>query len=387
MKRPTEKGENVKKTVEFLKLAPRRVIMTVLSAAVIIAHLLTRSDHELNVLLTERLVRPAHRFLSVTASHVPFSVAEVLVGLFVIWVAVYLISQIVFLIREGQRIRRLLLLMLTVLCVGLMIYAAFCVLWGIYYYSDDFATQSGLDAGPVEIEELRAVTIYFASLANEYAKLVPRDENGVCSFDRDAVLARSDEVYRAAEEMYPCLQAPDIRAKGVHFSRIVSYIDFTGFFFPFTAEANVNTDFPTSLFPSTVAHELAHQRGVAKEQEANFCAVLSSLEYGDPEYCYSACLLAYTHLGNALYQADRTTWSGVYSSLSEEVLTDFAANREYWKQFDTPVRKAYNTVYENFLYSFDQSYGLRSYGKCVDLLVHYYIDDARELLANPRITD
>ena len=127
MKRPTEKGENVKKTVEFLKLAPRRVIMTVLSAAVIIVHLLTRSDHELNVLLTERLVRPAHRFLSVTASRVPFSVAEVLVGLFVLWVVVYLISQIVLLIREGQRIRRLLLLMLTVLCVGLTIYAAFCV--------------------------------------------------------------------------------------------------------------------------------------------------------------------------------------------------------------------------------------------------------------------
>ena len=143
----------------------------------------------------------------------------------------------------------------------------------------------------------------------------------------------------------------------------------------------------TICYTTSPVHTVEAYVKLAKEQEANFCAVLSSLEYGDPEYCYSACLLAYTHLGNALYQADRTTWSGVYSSLSEEVLTDFAANREYWKQFDTPVRKAYNTVYENFLYSFDQSYGLRSYGKCVDLLVHYYIDDARELLANPRITD
>ena len=368
----------------IFRIAPKRLILTLVSALIIAAHLLTRSNHDLNVFLSSRFVRPVHRFLSVACSHVKFSVAEVVVGVFAVWVIFYLMSQIYFLIRKDHRMRRLALLAVTVLCVCLTIYAMFCVLWGIYYYGDDFATQSGLDAGPIAVDELRAVTVYFASMANEYSKLVPRDENGVCCFDREAVLERSDEVYAIAEKMYPCLEAPDIRAKGVHFSKIVSYIDFTGFFFPFTAEANVNTDFPTSLFPSTVAHELAHQRGVAKEQEANFCAVLSSLEYGDPEYVYSASLLAYTHLGNALYKVDRKAYSAIYSSLSEEVLTDFKANREYWKLFDTKVRKVYNTVYQNFLYSFDQSDGLRSYGKCVDLLVHYYIDDAREHLANPK---
>ncbi|MBQ8994247.1 MAG: DUF3810 domain-containing protein, partial [Oscillospiraceae bacterium] len=280
--------------------------------------------------------------------------------------------------------RRLFLLTVTVLCIGLTFSALFCLLWGVYYYGDDFAAHSGLDDGPVDIEDLRAVTIYFASLCNEYAKLVPRDENGVCCFDREAVLERSNEVYSIAEKMYPCLEAPDVRAKGVRYSIVMSYVDFTGFFFPFTAEANVNTDFPTSLFPATVAHELAHQRGVAKEQEANFCAVMSSLLYGDPEFCYSACLLAYTHLGNALYRSDYTMWSYVYSSLSEEVLTDFAANREYWNRFDTTVKTVSNTVYENFLYSYSQTLGRKSYGACVDLLVHYYIEDARELLAHPK---
>ena len=371
----------------FYEYAPGRLIFTLISALIIAAHLLTRKYHDLNVFLSNNFVRPVHRFLSVACSHVSFSVAEVVVGVFAVWVIWYLTSQVVMLIKKDKKIQRLLLLLLTVLCVCLTIYAMFCVLWGIYYYGDDFAAQSGLDNGPVDVQELRAVTIYFATMANEYAKLVPRDENGVCSFDRDAVLARSDEVYAIAEQMYPCLEAPDIRAKGVHLSKIVSLIDFTGFFFPFTAEANVNTDFPTSLFPSTVAHELAHQRGVAKEQEANFCAVMSSLEYGDPEYVYSACLLAYTHLGNALYKVDRKTYSAIYSSLSEEVLADFKANREYWQKFDTKVRKVYNTVYENFLYSFDQSDGLRSYGRCVDLLVHYYIDDAKELLANPIIKE
>ena len=376
-----KREENKNRT--FWQEARIRIILTLFSGVLILGHLLTRGDHDLNAMLSERFVRPVHRMLSTAAARLPFSVAEVLVGIFAASVLVYLTAAVIGVIRKQRKLRRICLILLTVLCIGLTVYAAFCALWGVYYYGDDFATQSGLDDSPIALEDLKAVTVYFTTLVNRYAEQVPRDENGVCAMDRDAILARSNQVYRNAEQLFPCLEGPDIRAKGVHFSRVVSYIDFTGFFFPFTAEANVNTDFPTSLFPSTVAHELAHQRGVAKEQEANFCAVLSSLTYGDPEYCYSACLLAYIHLSNALYDADRSTWSAIYSSLSEPVLRDLAANREYWKQFDTKVRKVYNTVYENFLYSYGQTLGLKSYGACVDLLVHYYIGEARAALSDP----
>ena len=376
-----KREENKNRT--FWQEARIRIILTLFSGVLILGHLLTRGDHDLNAVLSERFVRPVHRMLSTAAARLPFSVAEVLVGIFAASVLVYLTAAVIGVIRKQRKLRGICLILLTVLCIGLTVYAAFCALWGVYYYGDDFATQSGLDDSPIALEDLKAVTVYFTTLVNRYAEQVPRDENGVCAMDRDAILARSNQVYRNAEQLFPCLEGPDIRAKGVHFSRVVSYIDFTGFFFPFTAEANVNTDFPTSLFPSTVAHELAHQRGVAKEQEANFCAVLSSLTYGDPEYCYSACLLAYIHLSNALYDADKSTWSAIYSSLSEPVLRDLAANREYWKQFDTKVRKVYNTVYENFLYSYGQTLGLKSYGACVDLLVHYYIGEARAALSDP----
>ena len=111
---------------------------------------------------------------------------------------------------------------------------------------------------------------------------------------------------------------------------------------------------------------------MAKEQEANFTAVLACLDCGDPEYAYSACLLAYTHLGNALYDADRAAWEEVRESLGEDVLRDLRERARYWAQFDTPVQAASNAVYEGFLHSYDQTLGLKSYGACVDLLVHYY---------------
>ena len=141
----------------------------------------------------------------------------------------------------------------------------------------------------------------------------------------------------------------------------------------FLSRASLNAKM---LFAATVAHELAHQRGVAKEQEANFVAVLACMKDGDPAFVYSAALLAYTHLGNALYGADREAWEQVYGSLCEDVKRDFAANRLYWQQFETPVQKASNTVYEGFLQSYDQELGLKSYGACVDLLVNYYYADS-----------
>jgi hypothetical protein len=92
----------------------------------------------------------------------------------------------------------------------------------------------------------------------------------------------------------------------------------------------------------------------------------------DPVYRYSAALLAYIHLGNALYKADNEAWKAVYSSLSEEVRADLSANNAYWDQFETPVSTVSDTVYTGFLQSYGQTQGLKTYGACVDLLVAYY---------------
>ena len=268
------------------------------------------------------------------------------------------------------------LFMMSMLSLVLAVYAGFCVLWGVYYYGDDFMTRASFESRAISAEELETVTAYFAELANRFSSEVPRDAEGVCASERKEILEKSRGIYREAEQECPELEGPPVAAKPFFFSKLLSLTDFSGFFFPFTAEANVNTDFPPPLFAATVAHELAHQRSVAKEQEANFCAVLSSLLYGEADYCYSACLMAYTHLGNALYGADREAWERITAELDERVLRDFAADREYWKQFDTPVQTVSNTVYESFLYSYDQDLGLKSYGACVDLLVNYYYDYA-----------
>lgn len=366
------------KIASWFALCPAAHIIALLSAAVIALHLALRGDHALMARISENAVRPVHAALAVLNSHVGFSVAEVLIVITAAAVLVRLVYGLVRLIRGKSSLRRAYRLVMGLTALALAVYAGFSLLWGVYYYGDDFMAKSGLDSSPVSTEQLETVTEYFARLANRYGDEAERNADGFYICDRDAILARSPSLFDNTVGDFPCLDGPRVAAKGVWLSRGMSYIDFTGFFFPFTGEANVNTDFPPSLFASTVAHELSHQRGVAKEQEANFVAVLASLRSGDADFCYSAAVLAYVHLGNALYSADHAAWERVYGTLSDGVKRDLALNNAYWRQFETPVQSVSNTVYEGFLHSYDQTLGLKSYGACVDLLVNYYYGDAEK---------
>ncbi len=355
----------------------RRSCVIWIAAAIIMLQRLLRGNTALMRALSERVVRPYHRTMGVLTARLPFSVAEVLILAAAIFVLAAVVSAVVRLCR-GQKVGCVLgRLVLLLLSFVLAVYAGFCLLWGVYYYGEDFLQKSGMEVREISVEELESVTEYFAVLTNRYAVQVPRNAEGRYCADRADLLRRSATLYREAEAQLPCLSGPEICVKPFFFSRLLSLTDFTGFFFPFTGEANVNTDFPPSLFPATVAHELAHQRGVAKEQEANFCAVYAGLLNGDPEYCYSVSLMAYSYLSNALYSADPGRWEPVSASLCTEVRRDLAENQAYWSRFETPVQTVSNTVYEGFLQSYDQELGLKSYGACVDLLVCHYLPQAK----------
>lgn len=254
-----------------------------------------------------------------------------------------------------------------------LLYAGFCLLWGINYYADSFSDKSGIPDEPVSVSQLKIAAAYFVQKTAETADLVPRDESGQALFSANEILDDSLLIYDSLEEQYPFLAAPSLRPKPMAFSRLMSMIDFTGFYFPFTGEANINMDFPDALRPFTIAHELAHQRGIAAEQEANFVGIQAAVTSGLPAYEYSGWLAGSLYLGNALYSVSPSDWLEISASLPDGARADFEANNAYWDQFkDKPVANAAGSVYDGFLKSYDQQLGKQSYGACVDLLCAYY---------------
>lgn len=375
----TEKNEH--RLRRWFRLCPRRHIFTLFGALLIGAYFLLRGIPGLMQSVCTRVIRPWHHFCARLCNRLPFSAAEVLIVLGVLLALGYIIYTVVQLIRVQERGKRVYRFFMTCLAAFALIYGGFCLLWGVYYYSADFEDQSSIRAEPVSVEQLTTVTLWFTDLLNDYAGQVPRDEAGCFAVPQEEFFAHAPALYRSAVQKVPCLAGEELAPKPFFFSRFMSYINFTGFFFPFTGEANINVDVPPALIPSTIAHELAHQRGVAEEDEANFVAVLASLEDGDPAYCYSAALMAYIHLGNALYRSDRDAWRANYARLSNGVLADLAANSAYWEQFETPVSTVSDSVYSGFLQSYGQTLGLQTYGKCVDLLIAYYYETALEAIS------
>ena len=111
------------------------------------------------------------RALGRVCYRVPFSVAEVLCVLLVVFALGYLVWSIAAVTRAtGRRGHRAYSAVLGAVCLGLTVYVGFCYLWGVHYYTADFQERSGIYAQPVALEDLEAVTAYFADRLTETAR-------------------------------------------------------------------------------------------------------------------------------------------------------------------------------------------------------------------------
>ena len=344
--------------------------------AVLGLYLALRHDRGLMNGFADRITTPLKAALGRLCALTSLSVMELLYVLAGAAALAYVVGSVIAVVKaRGRRWRRAYGAVLLAADVCLTVYALFCLMWGVNYWTDSFQDRSGITAQPVAAEDLEAVTAYFAQQLADTADSVPRDENGLYAVPKAQILSESTAVYGGVTELFPFLDFRDTGVKAVHCSRIMSIMGFTGVYFACIGESNVNVDSPACLLPSTVAHELAHQRGIAWEQECNFLGVLASVTSGMPDYVYSGWLLGFIHLGNALYETDPEAYWAIRNDLPETVSADLRDNNAYWDQFrDNVVEKVSDTVYDAALKSYGDANGMKSYSMVVELLVAYYKD-------------
>ena len=324
--------------------------------------------------LTGRVILPYEQALGRLCSLTSVSVAEVLILSAVYCAVIYLGWQIRCFILLPHRGRRAGRMGLTLLCVGLSIYAGFCLLWGVFYGASAFQEKSGLTARGGTAEELSALTQYFADRLTILAPQVKRDKDGCFAVSRQEIFDDAMRAYDGIMQEFDCLSKPEVSPKAFVSSRGMSYLDFSGFYFPFTGEANLNDESPACYLPANICHELAHQQGIATEQECNFVGIMAAVLSSSDIYRYSGYLMGYVHLSNALYRVDRDAWQSIRGSLPDTVRADLQENHDYWAQFSGPVQTVANAVYDGFLKSNGLQDGIQNYGTVVDLLLAYYYD-------------
>jgi hypothetical protein len=113
----------------------------------------------------------------------------------------------------------------------------------------------------------------------------------------------------------------------------MTYTHISGVYTFFTGEANLNVNFPDYVLPYTAAHEFAHQRGIAREDEANFVAFLVCMESDDAYIRYSGALNIYEYVVSALYSANKELYKENYAKLPTKMIAERIAFSKFFDKY------------------------------------------------------
>jgi hypothetical protein len=160
--------------------------------------------------------------------------------------------------------------------------------------------------------------------------------------------------------------------KPIYFSGLLSRLGLSGFYMPFTGEPNFNNAQPDFDLPYVIAHEKAHQRGFAREDEANFIAFLVCVNSPNPYVRYSGYLNALKVVG-AFISLDPGFYKSLFEQIGEGPRNDLRARAAFWSRYEGPARSVAGKVNNSYLKANRIESGTRSYSEDIALIVGYYL--------------
>ncbi len=255
------------------------------------------------------------------------------------------------------------------------VYALFVCTFASAYNASTIDSKFSLEQREVSAQELYETMQWTVAQTNALSAEIDYIYGGfsVMHETYDSMNQKIMQAYDSLREEYPFFIPFRSRTKPVIFSEAMSYTHLTGIYTFFTGEANINTAFPDYTIPFTAAHELAHQRGVARENEANFVAFQALLHSDDLYLQYSAYLNMTEYLASALAEADYDLFAQAYSQLSAPVQYEIQSYNAFFEKYaDSAAADVAGAVNDTYLKASGQQAGTKSYGLVVDLAVSYY---------------
>lgn len=351
----------------YVPLVPRVLLSLTLLAAIvhIMSSLFTPFADFIN-----RSVAAAVRFLLAKVSNIlPFSIAEtVLIALPAL--LVILIVCAVFFARDKRGFWRFFSSILAVLGT---LYTLFVFTIGCGYHATSLDQLLSLDRVNVSKEELYDTAEILLEETNRLSAEFARAEGAsIMPYSVAEMNNRLLDAYEALGDEHAFLQTMSTRVKAVSLSDAMSYTHITGVYTYMTGEANLNVAFPDYTLPFTAAHELAHQRGIARENEANFVAFLACIASDDPYIRYSGYFSMLEYVSSALYRADPKLYEQLVGGYSREVRQEIIAYWDFYEKYEDSVVGEISGAVNDAYLQIQGTEGTRSYGMVVDLAVAYY---------------
>jgi uncharacterized protein DUF3810 len=309
------------------------------------------------------------RVLRIIFGWIPFSMGDILyigAGIYLIY---KLFSFLKKLFRKQLDKEYFFSLGRKIIFLILVIYVVFNLSWGLNYNRKGIAYQLQLNVQPYSTKELQGILQIIVNRLNDLdsASRLNRDELN----KKNLLFSNSIEAYKHLANSNAIFGYPSPSVKPSLFSYAGDYLGFTGYYNPFSGEAQVNTTVPVFVRPFTTCHEIGHQLGYAKENEANFAGYLSARSSVNKAFQYSVYFDLYLYAAKELYLRDSTLLVPLRESLKPAIRKDYRDLRAFYKKYENPFEPLISKLYGNYLRANQQPQGLMSYNEVIAWLIAY----------------
>lgn len=305
----------------------------------------------------------------------PMSVAELLLMLLPLILVLLII--LIFRITEKD-VKYSWRFAFSMIAVGCFAYSVFVFGFAPGYYGTVLTDKLGVNREKVSAEQLHDTALFLLDQCNAVSDEVNfvYGSSSVMPYSLDTMNEKLNEAYRNAEKKYGFFHNFSSDVKYVVMSDWMSYTHITGVYTFFTGEANINVIFPDYTIPFTAAHELSHQRGISREEEANFMAYLVCMESDDPYIRYSGAFNLLEYVLNALYSADGNLYNDLWNRMDNRFRYEMRAYNLFFEKYrENVAAKVSDAINDHYLEQHGQTEGTRSYGLVVDLAVAFLLSD------------
>lgn len=312
-------------------------------------------------------------FAHVTAP-IPFSFAEFLIISSPVTVACVVAVSV----KKASRGRRYFIRCVTgILSVAILFAAVSVFSFAVGYRTTTLDKKLGIRREKVSAEELYdTINIVIDHLNELKDQVIFTEGNGsVRPYSHRENVLLCLESYDKLSDEYGFIARLNAPVKEIMLSDYMTYTHISGVYTYFTGESNLNTNYPYFVRTFTTAHEMAHQRGIARENEANFMAYLVCITSDDPFMQYSGYLNMYEYLVSPLYSASPTLYSQAAKRLDPIVRYDLQCYSEFFDKYRDNVAADVSDRVNNTYLVLQGTEGSKSYGMVVDLAVAYHLSD------------
>ncbi len=308
----------------------------------------------------------------------PFSLGDVMY----ILLGLYIVASIYFfvrrLIKDPQKWNTAKKYLFKAFNFLAIIFILFKLFWGLNYSREGVAYQLKLEETVYckeDVVELIEDLIFEANRCRRQMSDTTLPEMNI-----DPIFAQTKKAYRQISNQYSFLSIDRFSIKPSLFSPTGNYLGYTGYYNPFTGEAQVRNDIPKILLPFIACHEVAHQLGYASEDEANFISYLVTHNSTNVYFRYSMCLEILDYALNELfskYSEDFNIIKGIEKRLQLEDCFEpqVKKDRKTIKFFFDKNKKNMSNIsslfYDKYLKINYQKLGIISYSKVVCLILQY----------------